>query len=963
MVLVSCHHPAEQELSWPEINKETKPWTRWWWQGSAVTKAGITAELEAFQKAGLGGVEITPIYGVYGHEDKFIDYLSPKWMEMLEHTLKEADRLGLGVDMATGTGWPFGGPWVDDEDACRDMNLKIYTLKGGESISEPIRFHQEPFVRSVGMQIYETVGMYKAEGQTTFGSSKEPLLKKEKNPITIDDLVQPVSANKNLQALALDQVKFDKSLSTATVMAYSSKGETIELIDKIDADGKLNWIAPAGQWTVYAVFPGWHGKMVERAAPGGEGNVIDHFSGKALTNYLMKFDSSFKGRDTKSLRAFFNDSYEVDDARGAADWTPELFNEFEKRRLYDLREHLPALFGNDDPEKNERVLSDYRETIAELIHDHFTSVWKSWANDQGKIVRNQAHGSPSNILDLYALVDIPEMEGTEVSRIKMASSAANVSGKRLTSSESATWLNEHFLSNLADIKESVDRFMLSGVNHVFYHGTCYSPKDEPWPGWLFYAAVHLNDRNPMWDDFGKLNEYISRSQSFLQKATPDNDVAIYLPIYDRFASRGPEMIEHFDGVDKPFEGTPFKECIDTMLARGFTFDYISDKQIVNLKLEGDAIRSSPISVYKTVLVPSSKYVPMETFKALMKLANDGATILIYKDFPESWSGFRDYEAKKSEYANAINQIQFSSVRDGVEEAKFGKGRFLRSNDLVKLMEYGEIKRESLVDLGLQFIRKKTSDGTLYFVSNWSDKKINSWVPLSGSANAIGLFDPMFGRSGLAKMKSTEDESQVLLQLDRGESLVIQMYNHEVKANEYNYMEASGNSTPIEGKWKLSFLHGGPTLPNAIELDSLTFWTNTPNDELKKFSGTGKYSVSFQHPSSKASGWMLDLGMVKETARVSLNGEHLGTLIGPSYNLYIDGKHLKDSNLLEVEVSNLMANRIADLDRQGVFWKKFYNVNFPARLAENRKDGLFDASTWGPRESGLGGPVTLTPIGP
>ena len=111
LLLASCDHPAETELSWPEINKETKPWTRWWWQGSAVTKEGITAELEAFKKVGLGGVEITPIYGVYGHEDQFIDYLSPEWMEMLEHTLKEADRLGLGVDMATGTGWPFGGPW------------------------------------------------------------------------------------------------------------------------------------------------------------------------------------------------------------------------------------------------------------------------------------------------------------------------------------------------------------------------------------------------------------------------------------------------------------------------------------------------------------------------------------------------------------------------------------------------------------------------------------------------------------------------------------------------------------------------------------------------------------------------------------------------------------------------------------------------------------------------------------
>jgi hypothetical protein len=57
----------------------------------------------------------------------------------------------------------------------------------------------------------------------------------------------------------------------------------------------------------------------------------------------------------------------------------------------------------------------------------------------------------------------------------------------------------------------------------------------------------------------------------------------------------------------------------------------------------------------------------------------------------------------------------------------------------------------------------------------------------------------------------------------------------------------------------------------------------------------------------------------------------------------------------------MANRIAYLDRSNVQWKKFYNTNFPARLKQNSKNGLFDASAWLPRESGLIGPVTLTAV--
>lgn len=106
---------------------------------------------------------------------------------------------------------------------------------------------------------------------------------------------------------------------------------------------------------------------------------------------------------------------------------------------------------------------------------------------------------------------------------------------------------------------------------------------------------------------------------------------------------------------------------------------------------------------------------------------------------------------------------------------------------------------------------------------------------------------------------------------------------------------------------------------------------------------------------------MDLGQVKESADVFLNEKALGTLIGPVYQLYFDDSILKETNVLEVKVSNLMANRIADLDRRNIFWKKFYNVNFPARKTENRKNGLFDASQWGPKDSGLLGPVRLVPV--
>ena len=122
------------DLGWPELTRENKPWTRWWWPGSAVDKASLTWQLEQLAAAGIGGVEITPIYGAMGYEKRYIEFLTPKWMEMLEHTGREAKRLGLGVDMATGTGWPFGGPWIDEANA-----LARAVLKDGKLTGEPTK--------------------------------------------------------------------------------------------------------------------------------------------------------------------------------------------------------------------------------------------------------------------------------------------------------------------------------------------------------------------------------------------------------------------------------------------------------------------------------------------------------------------------------------------------------------------------------------------------------------------------------------------------------------------------------------------------------------------------------------------------------------------------------------------------------------------------------------------------------
>ena len=194
------------------ITKESKPWTRWWWLGSDVDSANLTYNLETLAQAGIGGVEITPIYGVKGREAHCIDYLSPEWMAHLHFTLSEAARLGMGVDMNTGTGWPFGGPEVTVDDAATRALFQEYILKGGEPFNESIEVRDQ----------------------------------RQKEFARLDKLI-----------------------------VYATDGGATDITGHVSPDGTLNWEAPAGEaYKLIALFIGKTGQRVKRAAPGGEGYVL-----------------------------------------------------------------------------------------------------------------------------------------------------------------------------------------------------------------------------------------------------------------------------------------------------------------------------------------------------------------------------------------------------------------------------------------------------------------------------------------------------------------------------------------------------------------------------------------------------------------------------------------------------------------------------------------------------------------
>jgi hypothetical protein len=814
----------------------SKPWTYWWWMGSAVDRANISVQMEHFKKSGLGGVHIIPIYGVKGYESQSLSFLSRDWLEMMAHTVDEGKRLGLGVDMTTGTGWPFGGPNVDSSLAAQMMSVKNGVV-------------------------------------------------------------------------------------------------SVELT----------------------------GQNVKRAAPGGEGLVLDPFQNGAMDRYLSRFDTAFRQVKAKP-RSMYMDSYEA----YGANWTREFSNEFEKRRGYRLAEQLSLFSDTTRNLSSDLVRIDYHQTLSELLLEHYAKPWTAWSAKSGFLTRYQAHGSPGNLLDLYAVADIPETESFGTSRfsipglridpdysvnqfgtphplaMKFASSAANITGKKLVSSETGTWLANHFKVSLSQIKPQIDELFTAGINHIFYHGTNYSPIDAEYPGWLFYASTNFGMQSHFVREFPLLNKYVENCQELLQKSVPDNDILLYFPIHDLWATRsksaGNVHLLEVHHVDRWLLDLPVGKLGTKLLDKGFTFDYVSDQQILDLKADKDGNIIAGKNLYKTLLIPASTYMPEPTLSRLRLLANEGAKVIFEHKLPDWSTGYHNREQSqknfKSEAETIISKSKRLKISDSVEKDLNSMGA----------------RQESMAEMGLKFIRKKTSKNSyLYFVANLGDTFREGWIPL-GVGGHFYRRDPI-GENTRLRERTGRAGTSIYLELAPGQSCFL------ITGNKNGVLPSENPKQEITlgGDWTLEFLTGKPSLPSNAQMSELKSWTIL-SDSASYFSGTARYSLRFDSPQAalSAKSVLIDLGDVRESAKVTLNGRELGTTWYIPYQLIFDSKILKSSgNLLEIEVTNLSANYMRLRDQQQPEWKKFYDIN----IVDIRYQ-KFDASKWQPMPSGLLGPVRL-----
>ncbi|MEO9147290.1 MAG: glycosyl hydrolase [Ginsengibacter sp.] len=806
-----------------------KPWTYWWWMGSAVSKKEILRELRQFKKIGIGGVQIIPIYGVKGAESKFIPYLSDRWINMLQYTLVQARKLNLGVDMSTGTGWPFGGPNVTKEIA-----TKIYEMKGGMPVSVPT------------------------------------------------------------------------------------------------------------------------GQRVEKAAPGGEGYVLDPFSNIGMKIYLNRFDSAFAGMKLFP-RAMYCDSYEVN-----SNWTNDFLSEFKRKRGYSLVSQWNEFQDTSSSVASELVRIDYHETIAELLLKNYAKTWIDWCRKRHMLARYQAHGSPGNLLDLYGSADIPETESFGSSNfnipmlrvdqdfsaklfgrpnqltIKFASSAAHIMGQRLVSSETGTWLANHFKVSLSQLKPQIDELFAAGINHIFFHGTAYSPSDTPYPGWLYYASTNFGLSSSFYKQLPLLNRYIERCQNILQNSQPNNDILIYFPIFDiwsmpSFSKDGTDQLTVHSNTNVWLFPTPFGKLSGNLQSKGFSFDYISDEQLINMKNSGGELISHGQS-YKVLIIPSCDYMPERTLQCLVKMAAAGVKIIFEGHLPKRPTGFYKYQQQVRSFLQLEMTIK-----------KYPNVSIVNYYD-DKLLEDGALENAGLAVHGLSFMRKIYEGRPIYFIANLDNKFSRGWIQINLNGNDVEKYDPLNNVTHLLPIRYHNGKLEMYLELLPGQSCFVKTNNN---IRPMVSPPLAYNVQDINTKWKLTLSGGRPLgYHETFQLDSLKSWTGF-SDSASYYSGVGKYTTSFYITDqiANAKDVLIDLGNVCESANVKINDKSIGTAWCIPYRLHIPTGILNaDENHLEIYVTNLSVNYMRLYQLEHPHWPPFYFIDITYNP--------FDIKNWKAMPSGL-----------
>ena len=839
---------------------------RWWWFGPAVAKPEIRRELEQMKSVGIGGVEIATLYPLALDDSQSglhnMTFLSDEHLDALRFAASEARRLGLRLDITLGSGWPFGGPHIPVTQAAGALRVETVDVPSG--------------AKSIAIPNITTGE--RLESVFLVPGSRDTFVAREGNQIR-----EPVLAHGRLQITS--------QLNGPNVAVFFIASRT--------------------------------GMSVKRPAVGAEGFVLDHYDQHAIRTHLQAVgDRLLQAFGMDPPYAVFSDSLED----YGSDWTPNLLQEFQRRRGYDLAPHLLALI-DDAGSDTSAIRHDWGKTLTELADEHYLRPLHEWAREHRTLLRSQTYGIPPVTLSSNQYEDLPEGEGKatllmwrQFSDTRWAASAGHLFGKPVISSETWTWLHSPaFEATPLDMKAEADLHFLQGINQLIGHGWPYSPDVAGEPGWRMYAAGAFNAHNPWWFAMTDLCAYLQRVSFVLRQGKPANDVALLLPNDDAwagftangqassvttktgFSTRGNDV-----SIDESMDGLLGHTAIPQILDAGFNLDFI----------DADAIDKLGIG-YPILVLPGIERIPLVTYRRVEQYANQGGTVIASRRLPSKSPGLLNADTDSRQIQEISQRLFLSTGAVGrfvEDESQLGAALTLHIKPDVSFSPRAP-------EVG--FIHRKLTHGDLYYIANTANRGVQTQAQFRESKSNGEWWDPFTG-----KTSSIANASRIELALQPYESRLIVFRDVPRKEEPVVASDVQSKFIDLSSDWKLTFVD----LNRTITMAKLHSWSD--DEPFKYYSGRVRYAKTIDISATTISqnSLVLDFGQgtpvpipqplptfnmrayldgpVREAAEVDVNNQRVGVVWHPPYSIDLTRLLRPGKNELTILVGNTAINSLA-----------------------------------------------------
>jgi len=936
--------------------ESARPWVYWMWMDGNLTREGITADLEAMRTAGIGGVVICEVN--VGVPRGPVEFMSPEWRRLFAHVVREAERLGLEITLNAGPGWTgSGGPWVKPEESMQHIVAAAVEASGpgqfdgelprpqrrlaffGEGALPPaLEKAKNDYYRDVAVLAFPTP----ASGPAIADIDEKSLYVRA-----------PYSSQKGVKPFLPSPADFPALPAGEAI----DPSRIVDLTSRLTADGRLNWDVPAGRWTILRFGRTSTGANTRPAPVPGLGLECDKLDKAALDAHYDAFVGSLlreigpRRRDGIAGWTMIHiDSWEM----SAQNWTGAFREEFRRRRGYDPLPYLPAITGRvvESLEISERFLWDLRQTAQELlVENHALHLKELGRRDGFRLSIEPYDMTPCSDMTLGTVADIPMGEfwlygyHTAHSVIE-AAGLAHTGGKRIVAAEAFTSdAAEAWRAYPASIKALGDWALAAGINRIVFHRYQNQAGLNERPGMTMGPyGVHWERTQTWWDMVPAFHLYLTRAQFLLRQGLPVADVC-YL------ATEGSPHV--FRAPGSALRGSPPDRL-------GYSFDGCAPETLREAAAVKDGKIVFPDGMsYRVLVLPERETMTPALLRKVRDLAAAGATVIGPRPGKSpALSGFPECDA---EVKSLGDTLWGNCDGERVTEHAYGKGRVVwvrgtktgadstpaalpgstpsdkttwdvGAPPLSEPEQYGDfavvadvLERMSVPldfasDVPLRYTHRRDGETDIYFVANPEPRALEANTVFRVRGKRPELWDAITGEIRfLSQFTTKEGLTSVPLRFEPHQSffIIFRKPAGTAASPAHPNFSALAEASVLSGPWDVSFdpKWGGP---QKITLDNLDDWSRRPEPGIKYYSGTAVYRKTFDLPGSaaalsktpsKGARLRLDLGSVKNIARVRLNGRDLGIVWCDPWSVDVTAALRPNDNLLEIHVANLWPNRL------------------------------------------------------